>query len=119
MRIWVRTEYCQGIFGLMWDGRRMNPGNRSTSSLGLRGSRMDRLWAPWRLSYVAAAKPPSDGGACFICQGLAEKNDRDNLVGWRGGKSVVVLNRFPYNNGHLLIAPNAHKGQLHELDTDE
>ena len=80
---------------------------------------MDRLWAPWRLSYVAAAKPPSDGGACFICQGLAEKNDRDNLVGWRGGKSVVVLNRFPYNNGHLLIAPNAHKGQLHELDTDE
>ena len=80
---------------------------------------MDRLWAPWRLSYVAAARPPSEHDACFICQGLAEKNDRDNLIAWRGSKSVVVLNRFPYNNGHLLVAPNAHKGQLHELDVDE
>ena len=80
---------------------------------------MDRLWAPWRLSYVAAARPPSEHDACFICQGLAEKNDRDNLIAWRGSKSVVVLNRFPYNNGHLLVAPNAHKGQLHELDADE
>jgi ATP adenylyltransferase len=80
---------------------------------------MDRLWAPWRLSYVAAAKPPSEHDSCFICQGLAEKNDRENLIAWRGGKSVVVLNRFPYNNGHLLIAPNAHKGELHELDADE
>ena len=80
---------------------------------------MDRLWAPWRLSYVAAARPPSEHDGCFICQGLAEKNDRDNLIAWRGSKSVVVLNRFPYNNGHLLVAPNAHKGQLHELDVDE
>jgi ATP adenylyltransferase len=80
---------------------------------------MDRLWAPWRLSYVASAKPPTEQDPCFICQGLAEKDDRANLVAWRGPKSVVVLNRFPYNNGHLLVAPNAHKGQLHELDRDE
>ena len=80
---------------------------------------MDRLWAPWRLSYVAAAKPPSEPVACFICQALAEKRDRENLLARRGSKSVVVLNRFPYNNGHLLIAPNAHKGELHELDVDE
>jgi ATP adenylyltransferase len=80
---------------------------------------MDRLWAPWRLSYVASAKPPTEQDACFICQGLAEKDDRANLIAWRGGKSVVVLNRFPYNNGHLLIAPHAHKGELHELDTAE
>ena len=80
---------------------------------------MDRLWAPWRLSYVAGAKPPTAHDACFICQGLAEKDDRENLVAWRGRKSVVVLNRFPYNNGHLLIAPNAHKGQMHELDDGE
>ena len=80
---------------------------------------MDRLWAPWRLSYVASAKPPGENDPCFICQGLAEKNDRAHLVAWRGPRSVVVLNRFPYNNGHLLIAPNAHKGELHELDADE
>jgi ATP adenylyltransferase len=80
---------------------------------------MDRLWAPWRLSYVAGAKPPSEHDPCFICKALAEKNDRENLVAWRGVKSAVVLNRFPYNNGHLLVAPNAHKGELHELEANE
>jgi ATP adenylyltransferase len=80
---------------------------------------MDQLWAPWRLSYVACAKPPTENDACFICRGLTEANDRENLVAWRRSKSVVVLNRFPYNNGHLLVAPNSHKGQLHELDADE
>jgi ATP adenylyltransferase len=80
---------------------------------------MDNLWAPWRLSYVAAAKPPSGEDPCFICRGLAETNDRENLIAWRGPRSVVVLNRFPYNNGHLLVAPLAHKGALDELDADE
>ena len=80
---------------------------------------MDRLWAPWRLSYVACAKPPAEHDPCFICQGLAEKNDRENLIAWRGGRSVVVLNRFPYNNGHLLVAPNDHRAHLHELDTEQ
>jgi ATP adenylyltransferase len=80
---------------------------------------MDQLWAPWRLSYVSAAKVPASGDACFICQGLAEKEDRQNLVVWRGPLSVVILNRFPYNNGHLLVAPRAHKGQLAELEAPE
>jgi ATP adenylyltransferase len=80
---------------------------------------MDHLWAPWRLSYVAAAKPPTDHDPCFICQGLAEQDDRRNLIAWRGSHSVVVLNRFPYNNGHLLIAPKAHKSRLDELNADE
>ena len=80
---------------------------------------MDRLWAPWRLSYVAAAKPPAEHDPCFICTGLVGKDDRENLIARRGPKSVVVLNRFPYNNGHLLVAPNAHKALLHELDAEE
>jgi ATP adenylyltransferase len=80
---------------------------------------MDRLWAPWRLSYVASAKSPGEHDSCFICQGLKEKNDRENLVAWRGQHSAVVLNRFPYNNGHLLVAPNAHKAQLDELNSEE
>lgn len=80
---------------------------------------MDRLWAPWRLSYVASPRPAGEHDACFICRGLAEQNDRDNLIALRGPKSVAVLNRFPYNNGHLLVAPNAHKANLHELDVDE
>jgi ATP adenylyltransferase len=80
---------------------------------------MERLWAPWRLSYVSSAKPPADTEPCFICQGLAETRDRENLIAWRKPHCAVVLNRFPYNNGHLLIAPHSHKGQLHELNIDE
>ncbi len=79
---------------------------------------MDQLWAPWRLSYVT--KPPkSSDRDCFICDGLAADRDRENLIALRTPKSAVVLNRFPYNNGHLLIAPTAHKGRLDELASDE
>jgi len=73
---------------------------------------MDHLWAPWRLSYVASAKPPAAGDPCFICKGLAEDRDRDNLIVLRSQASVVLLNRFPYNNGHLLIAPRDHLGDF-------
>ena len=79
---------------------------------------MDQLWAPWRLSYVANP-PPAKTGDCFICSSLAADRDRENLIALRTAKSVVVLNRYPYNNGHLLIAPRAHKGRLDELDSDE
>ncbi len=80
---------------------------------------MDYLWAPWRLSYVASARPPVEGDPCFICKGLADHDDRRHLIAWRTPFSVVVLNRFPYNNGHLLIAPRAHKGRLEELTPQE
>jgi ATP adenylyltransferase len=80
---------------------------------------MDHLWAPWRLSYVAAAKAPAADDPCFICKGLSEEDDRRNLIPLRTPLSVVVLNRFPYNNGHLLVAPRAHKASLHDLSPDE
>jgi len=80
---------------------------------------MDQLWAPWRLAYVAAAKPPGGGHPCFICQGLASDQDRQNLIVQRTRLSMVMLNRFPYNNGHLLVAPRAHKGRLEELASEE
>lgn len=80
---------------------------------------MDQLWAPWRQSYVAAAKPPSSGDACFLCDGLADNDDRKHLIAARTPLSVVMLNRFPYNNGHLLIAPRKHKGRLDELTPEE
>src|ERR1700686_4958778 len=80
---------------------------------------MDRLWAPWRLSYVAAAKAPPSDDPCFISQGLAERDDRRSLIALRTPQSVVVLNRFPYNNGHLLIAPTAHKASFDALSAEE
>jgi ATP adenylyltransferase len=80
---------------------------------------MDQLWAPWRLSYVAAPKKPTGDGDCFICEGVRGQDDRRNLVAVRTPHAVVLLNRFPYNNGHLLVAPKSHKGQLQELDPTE
>lgn len=78
---------------------------------------MDRLWAPWRAQYIleSSAKPEPDEG-CFLCRGLESTEDRENLVVYRGAHSIVVLNRYPYNNGHLLIAPKVHRGRLSELD---
>ena len=80
---------------------------------------MDQLWAPWRLAYVATPPRPDHDSGCFICRGVSEPDDRANLLLLRTSRSTVVLNRFPYNNGHLLVAPLAHKGQLSELGDDE
>ena len=80
---------------------------------------MDRLWAPWRLAYVTTPKAPTEAELCFLCQGQAEDRDRENLIVSRHERSVVVLNRFPYNNGHLLIAPKAHKSSPAELTPEE
>src|SRR5262245_2698500 len=79
---------------------------------------MDHLWAPWRLAYIAK-DAPSQRDECFICRGLAEADDRRNLIALRTPLAAVVLNKFPYNNGHLLIAPATHKGRLDQLTPDE
>src|SRR3954467_10267569 len=77
--------------------------------------KMDRLWAPWRASYIreSSSSGETDPG-CFLCRGLAGRDDRDNLVAWRREHSVVVLNRYPYNNGHLLAAPGVRGGPLED-----
>jgi ATP adenylyltransferase len=80
---------------------------------------MEQLWAPWRLAYVAKALAPATADPCFLCAGLAADDDRANLLVLRTPLSLVVLNRFPYNNGHLLVAPRAHKGRLDELTSEE
>jgi len=74
------------------------------------------LWAPWRISYIQGLGKSDD---CFICDGLKNPADDDkNLVLWRTNHSVVILNRFPYNNGHLLITPARHIAGL-DGATDE
>jgi ATP adenylyltransferase len=84
----------------------------------------ENLWAPWRIGYVqgldesGAPMPEKDG--CFICRNLRTPDQDDkNLVLWRTDKSLVILNRFPYNNGHLLIAPARHIADLTEADDEE
>jgi ATP adenylyltransferase len=84
----------------------------------------ENLWAPWRIGYIqgldkggASAEEEND---CFICRNLrAPEEDDKNLVLWRTDKSIVILNRFPYNNGHLLIAPARHIPDLGEADDEE
>ena len=80
---------------------------------------MEQLWAPWRLSYIKKEPPITTGEECFICRGLSESADRQNLIVKRTPLSVVLLNKFPYNNGHLLIAPLAHQARLDELSREE
>jgi ATP adenylyltransferase len=63
--------------------------------------------------------PPGADPACFFCRGVADSADRENLILERTAHSVVILNRFPYNNGHLLVAPLAHQGRPHELSNPE
>lgn len=77
---------------------------------------MDRLWAPWRMSYI---KKHSDKTPCFICSGVRAKRDRSNLILVRGRTCLTMMNRFPYNVGHLMVAPVAHKADLAALDDAE
>jgi ATP adenylyltransferase len=81
----------------------------------------ERLWAPWRLAYVATAPKAGDvaEAGCFLCGYRDASRDAENFVVSRGQYTLAVLNRFPYNNGHVLVAPLAHKATLDELDDGE
>jgi ATP adenylyltransferase len=75
------------------------------------------LWAPWRIGYVQDLDKDS---GCFICRSLASpEKDDENLVLWRTTRCLVILNHFPYNNGHLLIAPARHFGELAQASDQE
>jgi len=77
--------------------------------------RSANIWAPWRMEYIDALDDGQDG--CFLCRYKDDPaNDRDNLVFWRGRRSLAVLNRFPYTGGHSMIAPLEHLANLGDLD---
>jgi ATP adenylyltransferase len=82
----------------------------------------ERLWAPWRLAYVATAAKDGDAheAGCFLCRYRDDpQHDAKNFVVSRGEYTLTVLNRFPYNNGHVLVAPLAHKAALDDLNDGE
>jgi ATP adenylyltransferase len=72
---------------------------------------MERLWAPWRLQYVAKERDPG----CIFCDKPKLGDDRATHIVHRGALAYVMLNTFPYNNGHLMVAPFAHMSALEEL----
>ena len=76
-----------------------------------------RIWAPWRLEYVKdAAKDNED--ECIFCAKPAAGDDEANLIVHRGERCFVILNLFPYTNGHLMVAPYEHTGALQDLDAE-
>ena len=77
---------------------------------------MERLWAPWRMQYIGGEQRPG----CLFCRVIDDPNDPDShLVLWRPPDAVVMLNKFPYNAGHAMVAPAAHRSTLEELSDTE
>ena len=80
---------------------------------------MERLYAPWRMAYVDQPDKdaaPSGATGCIFCDKAAQDEDEANLIVCRGRQAFVLLNLFPYNNGHLMVAPYQHTARLDELD---
>jgi len=88
----------------------------------------ESIWAPWRLGYILSDKRSRPDESlellddadpeCFLCQEAAEGDDRRRLVVERTDRTFTVLNLYPYNNGHLLVAPRRHLARLDELDRE-
>ncbi len=76
---------------------------------------MKRLWAPWRSEYI---KAPARGG-CIFCEALKNKKNEKNLIVKITAKTVVMLNKYPYNSAHILIAPKRHKAEIEDLSDAE
>ncbi|MEW6094716.1 MAG: HIT domain-containing protein [Chloroflexota bacterium] len=73
---------------------------------------MKRLWAPWRMKFVQASPPEG----CVFCEVQKQTDDAHNLVVWRGEKAFVILNRFPYTSGHLMVVANLHHPSFEDLE---
>ena len=77
---------------------------------------MERLWAPWRMQYVGVEQRPG----CLFCRVIENPDDPDaELVVWRPEGAIVLLNKFPYNPGHAMVAPIQHVSTLEDLDDDQ
>jgi ATP adenylyltransferase len=79
---------------------------------------MERLWAPWRMEYIGSAREGKDEG-CLFCEKPKEGDDEKALIVARSELSFAILNRYPYNSGHLMIAPFRHVGELEEVKDEE
>ncbi len=76
---------------------------------------MDYLWSPWRYRYVSTASPAD---ACIFCVAAGEKRDAENLIVYRGRLNFVILNRYPYTSGHLMVVPYAHAPTLEQAGAE-
>jgi ATP adenylyltransferase len=77
---------------------------------------MDKIWAPWRMAYIGSEKDLKARG-CFLC--IDPENDGSALVLARKTGAFVVMNRYPYSNGHVMVVPNRHVGRVEDLTDGE
>jgi ATP adenylyltransferase len=78
---------------------------------------MKNLWTPWRMSYIQGQDDSAN--SCIFEAGMGKTHEKESLLLYRDSLTVVLLNRFPYANGHLLIAPSRHASELDDLDKEE
>jgi ATP adenylyltransferase len=76
---------------------------------------MDHLWSPWRMKYLDGSNKSDD---CVFCAAQEMQDSAENLIAYRGERAYVILNRFPYTSGHLLVNPYQHVTTLEELDPE-
>jgi ATP adenylyltransferase len=76
---------------------------------------MKYLWAPWRMEYIEMEKPKG----CILCEKPEQNKDTENYILYRGSKNFIILNIYPYNPGHLMVAPYRHVATLDELTSEE
>ncbi len=80
---------------------------------------MEQLWSPWRSKYIGSFKGKDKIEECFVCHAISNpETDNENLLVARFDYSIIMMNKYPYNNGHLLITPIEHKGKLNELSAE-
>ncbi len=77
---------------------------------------IDILWAPWRMAYI---KQNDKKRGCFLCSAIKSRNDKKNFILYRGKNAFVIINTFPYNNGHLMIVPTRHTASIEGIKEDE
>lgn len=76
---------------------------------------METLWAPWRIEYILGKKP----AGCIFCVKPAENKDDENLILYRGKYHFIIMNAFPYNNGHMMVVPYRHTSTLEGWSVEE
>ena len=78
-------------------------------------SKSEILWAPWRMEYILGEKE----SGCIFCTRINQDSDKENLILLRGKNNFVIMNKYPYNNGHLMVVPNRHTSEFDSLSDPE